>query len=229
MRVLIVEDEPLLRAELAEVMESEDFVTDAVGRLSEAREQVAAEDYDLILLDLRLPDGDGRQLLDFLHKEEIDVPVIILTARDGVQDRINGLNSGADDYLGKPFSMMELRARIYAILRRRFKLAENTIHINRLVVHLDTPRVTFGDVEIDFTHTEYRMLRYLALNKNKTVTRISLSEHIWGDQVDNRFSLEFISSHIKNIRKKITDTGATSPIKTVYSIGYQLVPEDEEL
>lgn len=229
MRVLIVEDEPLLRAELAEVMESEDFVTDAVGRLSVAREQVAAEDYDLILLDLRLPDGDGRQLLDFIHQEEIDVPVIILTARDGVQDRINGLNSGADDYLGKPFSMMELRARIYAILRRRFKLAENTIHINGLVVHLDTPRVTYGNVEIDFTHTEYRMLRYLALNKKKTVTRISLSEHIWGDQVDNRFSLEFISSHIKNIRKKITDTGATSPIKTVYSIGYQLVPQDEEL
>lgn len=229
MRVLIVEDEPLLRAELAEVMESEDFVTDAVGRLSQAREQVAAEDYDLILLDLRLPDGDGRQLLDFIHQEEIDVPVIILTARDGVQDRISGLNSGADDYLGKPFSMMELRARIYAILRRRFKLAENTIHINGLVVHLDTPRVTYGAVEIDFTHTEYRMLRYLALNKNKTVTRISLSEHIWGDQVDNRFSLEFISSHIKNIRKKITDTGAKSPIKTVYSIGYQLVPEDEEL
>ena len=139
MRVLIVEDEPLLRAELVQVMEAEDFIGDAVGRLDQAITQVGAEEYDLVLLDLRLPDGDGQELLHYMHQQHIDVPVIILTARDGVQDRINGLNSGADDYLCKPFSMMELRARIFAILRRRFKLNENTININGLTVHLDQP------------------------------------------------------------------------------------------
>lgn len=221
MRALVIEDEPMLNEALKEHLEKEEFRVDTVSTFREGAEQVFIEEYDLVLLDIGLPDGDGFDLLKRMRQKGCDTPVIILTARGELEDRVKGLNLGSDDYLPKPFSMLELTARVHAVLRRRFKLHQNRIESAGLVIELDSPQVSYQDRLLNLTRTEYNLLRYLALNKNKTVTRISLAEHIWGNEVDNRFSLDFITSHIKNLRKKITDSGADDPINTVYGLGYQ--------
>lgn len=222
MRALIVEDEPLLNEELEEQLLEEQFIVDSTETLQEARNLVAGDEYDLVLLDLSLPDGNGLDLLKMIRKYYEDTAVVILTARGEVEDKVKGLELGSDDYLAKPFAMTELRARIHAVLRRRFKINENEISVNGLLVNLNNIEVRYKGQAIDLTETEYKILRYLLLNKNKTITRISLAEHIWGSKIDDRFSLDFINSHIKNLRKKLSDAGAPELIETVYGVGYKL-------
>ena len=222
MRALIVEDEPLLNKELEEQLIEEQFNVDSAETLSKGRELVAGDEYDLVLLDLGLPDGNGLELLKMIKKYYEDTVVIILTARGEVEDKVKGLELGSDDYLAKPFAMAELRARIHAVLRRRFKIDENVISIGQLSLHLNNPEVLWKNQPVELTGTEYNILRYLMLNKNKTITRISLAEHVWGNKVDDRFSLDFINSHMKNLRKKLTSKGVPNIIETVYGIGYKL-------
>jgi len=222
MRALVVEDETLLNQELKEQLREEQFTVDAAIDFPEAEELLLGEIYDLVLLDLSLPGGDGLDLLKLIKSYDEDTAVIILTARGEIDDRVQGLELGSDDYLSKPFAMAELRARIHAVLRRKFKINDNEISIGKLSVHLDHMTVQFDGNSIDLTDTEYKMLRYLFLNKNKTITRIALAEHIWGNKIDDRFSLDFINSHMKNIRKKLSESGAQDPIETVYGVGYKL-------
>lgn len=226
MRALIVEDEPLLNEELEEQLLDEQFTVDTAFTFSEAKTQISAEIYDLILLDLTLPGGDGIDLLKMIkkyaHSDGSDTAVIILTARGAIEDRVEGLELGSDDYLSKPFAMPELRARIHAVLRRKFKITDNEISIGQLTINLDHLQVNFANQSIEVTDTEYKMLRYLFLNKNRTITRIALAEHIWGNKIDDRFSLDFINSHMKNIRKKLTEAGAPDLIETVYGVGYKV-------
>ena len=222
MRALIVEDEPFLRESLESHLNKEGFTTDAVSNKYNATELILADEYDLVLLDLGLPDGDGLELLTTIKESEADTATIILSARGELEDRVEGLERGSDDYLPKPFSMLELTARIHAVLRRRFKINDNHIQCGELTVHLDQNTVRVQGKTLDLTDSEYRILRYLILNKNRTITRFSLSEHIWGDKVDERFSLDFISSHIKNLRKKLGEVGLPDLIKTVYGVGYRL-------
>ncbi|MDR9365809.1 MAG: response regulator transcription factor [Balneolaceae bacterium] len=226
MRALIVEDEPLMADELEEQLLDENFVVDLSDTFRNAKNNIIAEEYDLILLDLSLPDGDGLDLLRFIKRLSDETAVIILTARGEIEDKVTGLELGSDDYLAKPFSMAELRARIHAVLRRKFKINENEILAGKIVLTLDQLGVFYDGKAMDFTETEYKVLRYLMLNKNKTITRISLAEHIWGSKVDDRFSLEFINSHMKNIRQKLSKVQADHHIETVYGVGYKLV-EDE--
>lgn len=225
MRALVVEDEILLNEELEEQLLEEQFVVDTALNFEQAEYLLLGEQYDLVLLDLSLPGGDGLDLLRMLKKQpesSEETAVIILTARGEIEDRVIGLELGSDDYLSKPFAMPELRARIHAVLRRKFKINDNEITIGDLSVHLDHMKVCYSKKTIDLTDTEYKMLRYLFLNKNRTVTRIALSEHIWGNKVDDRFSLDFINSHMKNIRKKLADSNAPDPIETVYGVGYRI-------
>lgn len=222
MRALIVEDEPLLRESLENHLEKEGFTIDTAERKQTAEQLITADEYDLLLLDLGLPDGDGFDVLSTLKSTGADTATIILSARGELEDRVKGLEFGSDDYLPKPFSMLELTARIHAVLRRRYKIHDNFVKAGSLTVHLDHNTVSLNDHPIDLTDSEYRILRYLALNKNKTVTRFALSEHIWGDKVDERFSLDFINSHIKNLRKKLSEQNVGDVIKTVYGIGYRL-------
>jgi len=222
MRALIVEDEPLLNEELKEQLLDEKFIVDTTETFQQARSLVEAEEYDLVLLDLGLPDGNGLDLLKIIKKNYEDTVVVILTARGEVEDKVKGLELGSDDYLAKPFAMAELRARIHAVLRRRFKINENEISIDKLLLNLNHMAVSYANKALDVTETEYKILRYLMLNKNKTITRIALSEHIWGSKVDDRFSLDFINSHMKNLRKKLSEAGAKTLIETVYGVGYKL-------
>lgn len=228
MRALIVEDEPLMAVELEEQLLDEQFTVDRAELFKSAKEYLIGEEYDLILLDLSLPDGDGLDLLRDIKKLYEDTAVIILTARGEIEDKVTGLELGSDDYLAKPFSMAELRARIHAVLRRKFKINENEISAGKLVLILDQLDVSFDGRSLDFTETEYKILRYLMLNKNKIITRISLAEHIWGSKIDDRFSLDFINSHMKNIRQKLSKVGADHLIETVYGVGYKLVEREAE-
>lgn len=222
MRALVVEDEPLLMEELVEQLLEEKFNVDTAQKLQRARDLVAGTEYDLVLLDLGLPDGNGLELLKMIKKYYKETAVVILTARGDVEDKVKGLELGSDDYLAKPFAMAELRARIHAVLRRRFKIEENQITVGKLLLNLDHMEVSFDGKPIDLTETEYKILRYLVLNKNKTITRIALAEHIWGSKIDDRFSLDFINSHMKNLRKKLSKMGASNLIETVYGVGYKL-------
>ena len=221
----MVEDEILLNEELEEQLLEEQFTVDTALNFKQAEALLSGEQFDLVLLDLSLPGGDGLDLLRMIKKQQKtsdETAVIILTARGEIEDRVEGLELGSDDYLSKPFAMPELRARIHAVLRRKFKINDNEITIGELSVHLDHMRVSIRNKPIDLTDTEYKMLRYLFLNKNRTVTRIALSEHIWGNKIDDRFSLDFINSHMKNIRKKLADSDAPNPIETVYGVGYKI-------
>jgi DNA-binding response OmpR family regulator len=222
MRALIVEDEPLMNKELEQQLLEEQFFVDSCMLFAEAKDFLAAEEYDLVLLDLSLPDGDGLDLLRFIKTHFEETAVLILTARGEIEDRVHGLELGSDDYLSKPFAMAELRARIHAVLRRKFKIKDNEIIIAGISVHLDHAQVSYKGRPVSLTDTEYKMLRYLFLNKNRAVTRIALAEHIWGNKIDDRFSLDFINSHMKNIRKKLTDIDAKDPIETVYGVGYKV-------
>ena len=222
MRALVVEDEPLLNEELEEHLLEEQFSVDSTETLQEARDLVAGDEYDLVLLDLGLPDGNGLELLKMIKKYYEETVVIILTARGEVEDKVKGLELGSDDYLAKPFAMAELRARIHAVLRRRFKINENEIKAGKLLLNLNHMEVRYDGQTLELTETEYKILRYLLLNKNKTITRIALAEHIWGSQIDDRFSLDFINSHMKNLRKKLSKAGAPELIETVYGVGYKL-------
>lgn len=229
MRALVVEDEPLLNESLVEHLGDDGFTVDSAEYYSEAQERLLGEQYDVVLLDLRLPDGDGMDILKDLRKQKLDSAVIILTAKGELEDRIEGLNLGADDYLPKPFSMQELSARLHAVLRRKFKVADNHIEIGPLRVDMDQAKVQVKGEDLTLTQTEYNLLRYLALNRERTVTRIALAEHVWGDRVDDRFSLDFINSHIKNLRKKLNNACGYDFIKTIYGLGYQLqAPEPHE-
>lgn len=225
MRALVVEDEVLLNEELEELLLEEHFTVDTALDFDQAKDLLLGEQYDLVLLDLSLPGGDGLDLLKLIKKQRKtsdDTAVIILTARGELEDRVQGLELGSDDYLSKPFAMPELRARIHAVLRRKFKIDDNEISIEGVSIHLDQTEVSYKNDFLDLTDTEYKMLRYLFLNKNKTVTRIALSEHIWGNKIDDRFSLDFINSHMKNIRRKLSDAGAPDLIDTVYGVGYKV-------
>lgn len=225
MRALVVEDEVFLNEELEELLLEEHFTVDTALDFDQAEDLLLGEQYDLVLLDLSLPGGDGLDLLKLIKKQRKtsdDTAVIILTARGELEDRVLGLELGSDDYLSKPFAMPELRARIHAVLRRKFKIDDNEISIEGVSIHLDQTEVSYKNDFLDLTDTEYKMLRYLFLNKNKTVTRIALSEHVWGNKIDDRFSLDFINSHMKNIRRKLSDAGAPDLIDTVYGVGYKV-------
>jgi len=222
MRVLLIEDEPYLANSLTKYLNNDGFNVDAVSSIRESQKALMSEVYDIVLLDLNLPDGDGLTLLEEIRSEYPRTAVIILTARGEVEDRVKGLNLGSDDYISKPFSMLELSARINAVIRRKFGLKNNRVDLDGVSVHLDEMLVQTDNEPLSVTKIEYNILRYLALNRGKTVSRISLAEHIWGNEVDDRFSLDFINSHIKNIRKKLKDAGKEQLIKTIYGVGYRI-------
>ncbi len=225
MRLLIVEDEPYLLDSLNNHLVAEGFTVDTAENARQALESIFIEDYDVILLDLNLPDGDGLTVLKRLRENHKDAAVIIITARGEVEDRVTGLNLGSDDYILKPFSVLELTARINAVLRRKFNLEDNVVAIEDIQIHLDDPNVSCCETQLPLTKIEYKLIRYLALNRGKTISRISLAEHIWGNEVDTRFSLDFINSHVKNLRKKLKEAGGHDPIQTIYGVGYRIDKE----
>lgn len=223
MNVLIVEDEKALALEMNEFLSKEGYIVEHAWKKASAEEKIFVNNYDFILLDLGLPDGDGFEVLKQLKNlKSRDDAVIILTARSAVDDRIKGLEQGADDYLPKPFSLNELLARMHAIIRRKHKLEKNDINIHDFVLDIQNRTVSFQNERIALTKKEFEIFNYLVLNKNRVVSRMSLTEHVWGDILEVNSDSNFVDVHVKNLRKKLSQFTKTEWFETVRSIGYRI-------
>ena len=221
MNLLIVEDEISLSGEIRGFLEKEGFVCDEAHTGRIASDKIFSNEYDLILLDLGLPDYEGLDLLNESIKNKSTASVIILSARTAIEDKIKGLDLGADDYLSKPFSMIELKSRILAVTRRKHGLKGNIIRIHGLELDLDKRKAFCNGTEINLTKKEYDIFSFLILNKNKVTTRLQISEHIWGDIFEENYNSNYIDVHIKNIRKKLAEFLDYDFLETVRGIGFR--------
>ena len=221
MKILIVEDEKELVDDLNEFLDDQGYIIEVAPTTSVAREKIFVYQYDILILDLGLPDGSGLDILKYVKKHKPQTGIIILTARDSLDDKISGLDLGADDYMTKPFLLSELNARIKSIHRRRNFDGNSTIIFNELEIDTDKMRVSINDQNLTLTRKEYELILYFVINKNKVLTKESIIEHLWGDHSDMFDSLDFIYTHIKNLRKKMQDMGGTDYLKSVYGIGYK--------
>lgn len=222
MNVLIVEDEKGLAQEIESFLAQSGYRCDLCQTGKEASEKLFVNQYDFILLDLGLPDYDGLDLLKEAKESNTDAAFIILTARSSTNDKINGLNLGADDYLAKPFSLPELHSRMQAILRRKHGLNRNTIKMGGFEMDILNRTFKFESHSINLTKKEFDILHYLILNKNKVITRIQLTEHLWGDILEDDYESNYIDVHMKNIRKKLSVHADPSWLETVRGIGYRI-------
>jgi len=220
MKILIVEDEPLMLENMRQTLELERYIIETAADFETASSKINNYDYDCILLDINLPDGNGLELLNQLKDLGKTDGVIIISARNSLDDRLAGLNKGADDYLAKPFHMAELHARVKAVLRRRNFDGNKTIKVGNLELNPENRAVTVEGIEIPLNRKEFDILLYLITNKSRLVTKAALAEHVWGDHIDQSDSFDFIYSQIKNLRKKLEN--ATLSIEAVYGIGYKL-------
>jgi DNA-binding response OmpR family regulator len=222
MNILIVEDEKNLAEEVASFLQSENFLCDLAHTGTEASEKIAVNLYDFVLLDLGLPDYDGLDLIGEARKNGSEASFIIITARGAVEDRVKGLDIGADDYLAKPFALIELLSRINAVARRKFNLISPDIKLDSFVINLNSRTLLCNEVVVDLTKKEFDLLQYLTLNRDKVVTRHQLYEHIWGNLLDDQYDSNFIDVHIKNLRKKLNAHADTPWLETIRGVGYRV-------
>lgn len=221
MNILIVEDEKSLAKELSQFLSKEHYLCDVAHTGKDASEKIAVNLYDFILLDLGLPDYEGLDLLKEAKVAGQEAAFIILTARGAVDDRIKGLDLGADDYLAKPFSLLELSSRMQAITRRKFGVNSNLLRFHGFELNASSRKLHFDSTEVLLTKKEMDLLHYLVLHKNRVLTRLQLSEHIWGNILEDDYDSNYIDVHIKNIRKKLSAHADTSWIETVRGVGYR--------
>ncbi len=223
MNVLIIEDEKGLADELEIFLNKYNYVCEVCFNGITASEKIAVNLYDFILIDLGLPDYDGLELLKEAKKNNPEAICIILTARAEVFDRIKGLDLGADDYLPKPFSLLELQSRMQAITRRKFGLKQNLVDLGGFVINLTDRTINYQDVEVStITKKEFDLVAYMLLHKNRTLTRSQLSEHIWGSIINDDYDSNYIDAHIKNIRKKLNVHAPPDWLETVRGLGYKI-------
>lgn len=221
MKILIIEDEPQMLENMRETLAQEKYQIEIAADYKTASSKLGVYDYDCILLDINLPDGNGLELLKQIKSHGKDEGVIIVSARDSLDDRLKGLNLGADDYLSKPFHNAELNARVKAILRRLNFEGQNKIEIGNTIINPENREVKIDNKFVELNRKEYDILMYLITNKNRLVTKAALAEHVWGDHIDQADSFDFIYSQIKNLRKKIEM--ATINVEAVYGVGYKLI------
>jgi len=227
MNVLIVEDEKSLANEIALFLKRENFLCELAHTGREASEKIAVNLYDFVLLDLGLPDYNGLDLIREAKKINSDVSFIIITARGAVEDRVKGLDLGADDYLPKPFALAELHARIMAVARRKFRISSPVITLGDFVMKTDSRKLMYGQKEVEMTRKEFDLLYYLVINRNKVLTRHQLYEHIWGNILDDQYDSNFIDVHIKNIRKKLNAHAPAPWLETVRGVGYRISTDNQ--
>ena len=225
MNVLIVEDEKSLAKEIASFLKAENFLCDLAFTGRDASEKIAVNLYDFILLDLGLPDYNGLDLIHEAKNAGSEASFIIITARGAVEDKVKGLDIGADDYLAKPFALVELLSRINAVARRKFNIANQDIELGDFVMMVQSRKLICREAEVDLTKKEYDLLQYLVLNRDKVLTRQQLYEHIWGNILDDQYDSNFIDVHIKNLRKKLNHHAPSPWLETVRGVGYRVSKE----
>lgn len=223
MKILVIEDEPQLLDNICESLLRENYLVETASDHASAIEKVGMYAYDCILLDIMLPNGSGLDVLRELKALERAGNVIIISAKDSLDDKLLGLELGADDYLTKPFHLAELNARIKAVIRRKQHNGNNSITLGNVLLDLDQRTVSIGEEPLALNRKEFDILNYLMVNSNRLVTRTALAEHVWGDNIDQADSFDFVYYQIKNLRKKLQQAAAKVEIKAVYGVGYKLV------
>lgn len=225
MKVLVVEDHDELSDSIKDYMSKEGIICEQARSVREAIDKLYAFRYDIILLDLMLPDGNGLSLIDTVKKNWSDTGLLIISAKNALDDKLKGLDLGADDYLPKPFHLAELNSRIKAIYRRRLQQGSNLIQFEEITINMDKFEASVGKELLELTRKEFDLLHYFIVNKGRLLTKQAIAEHLWGDYMDDADSFDFVYQHIKNIRKKIQQAGGNDYIKTVYGTGYKLKVE----
>lgn len=220
MKILLIEDESELRKSIKEYLYQEGYLVESAADFVKASEKAGDHDYDCVLVDITLPKGNGLEIVKQLKQSNSKAGIIIISAKNSLDDKITGLDLGADDYLPKPFHLSELNARIKALIRRRNFEGNKAMVINEITIIPEERKVSVKGQEIILTNKEYELLLFFVANKNRVLSKNSIAEHLWGDNFDQIDSHDFIYSHLKNIRKKLTEKGCEDYIQTVYGIGY---------
>ncbi len=221
MKILIIEDEWQLAQSISDYLSDEQYLCEIAADYQQALEKTELYDYDCILLDLMLPGGDGLKILEALKKDKKQDGVIIISAKNALEDKIKGLQIGADDYLSKPFHMPELAARVYSVIRRRHFDNTNIIRHQELEINLLSKTVTVNQTEVQLTKKEFDLLLYFISNKNRVVSKSALAEHLLGDMADMLDNYDVIYAHIKNLKRKLAEAGGGNYLKTIYGSGYK--------
>ncbi len=223
LKLLIIEDEKFLCENITHYFNEDGNICESCGSLACAIEKLSSYDYDCILLDIGLPDGEGFEVLNYLKEKSKNEAVLIISARNSLDDKLNGLNFGADDYLTKPFHLAELKARVVAIYRRKAFNSNNRLVFNEISINLLGRTVEVNQTPIVLTRKEYDMLLYFIANKGKVISKNAIAEHLWGDEMDMHDNFDFIYTHIKNLRKKLLDATTNDYLKSIYGIGYKFM------
>ncbi|HEU5364036.1 MAG TPA: response regulator transcription factor [Hanamia sp.] len=225
MKILIIEDEQALQESILKYLEHQGFICEAVSDFLQAKDKIARFDYDCIVVDIGLPYGSGLDLVEELKYMESKAGIIIISAKNALEDKLAGLDLGADDYLAKPFYLSELASRINAIIRRRNFSGNKVIAFNEIKLEAEAQLVTVNDKPVVLTDKEYQLLEYFIVNRRRLLTKAAIAEHIWGEEYLHVSNFDFIYSQIKNLRKKLLDAGSGDYIKTVYRAGYRFTDQ----
>jgi DNA-binding response OmpR family regulator len=221
LKILIIEDEEGLKESIEEYFTGDGNICETATTFQNALTKVSLYRYDCILLDITLPGGDGMDILKKIKENNHPDGVLIISAKNSLDDRLDGLNLGADDYLVKPFHLSELKARVSAIIRRKTFNGSNLLLFNEITIDLLAKEVKVDKLQVKFTRKEYALLLYFIANKGKVVSKNAIAEHLWGDGIDMANNFDFIYSHIKNIRKKLVEAGSRDYIQAAYGMGYK--------
>jgi len=223
MKVLLIEDEKELSKSIETYLKQESFLCESASTFDQAREKINLYQYDCILVDIGLPDGNGLDIIRELKKNQSETGILIISAKNSLDDKLTGLDIGADDYLTKPFHLSELNARIKSIIRRRNFSGKNEIIFNEIRIIPDEMQVFVNQKPIVVTRKEFDLLIFFLSNKDRVLTKEALAEHLWGEVMDSADSFDFIYTHIKNIRRKIIEKGGRDYIQTIYGMGYKFL------
>lgn len=227
MKILVIEDEGELRGLIARALRKEQFIVEEAADCITASEKLSSFEYDCILLDIMLPDGSGLELLRKLKNKDKGTNFIIISARNSVEDKVTGLEEGADDYLPKPFHMAELIARVRSVIRRGFGTTSSGISYGNVTLQSEKRSVRVDGKELELVKKEYDILHYFMLRPGHTVNKSSLAEAVWGDSIYLADSFDFIYSQVKNLRRKLQESGADIELKSIYGFGYKLIEKEE--
>jgi DNA-binding response OmpR family regulator len=223
MKLLLVEDEKELTSSISKYLTREGYIIDSASTYNEGRDRILLFDYDCAIIDITLPGGNGLDLISLIKEKYLNTGIIIISAKNSLKDKIEGLETGSDDYLTKPFFLSELNARIKSILRRRNFAGSKEIVVDEIKIRLNDSQIHIYDKPLNLTRKEYELLLYFAANLNRVITKESIAEHLWGDSADAADSFDFIYTHIKNLRKKMMDLGGKDHIRTIYGMGYKFI------
>ncbi|WP_276495732.1 response regulator transcription factor [Pontibacter litorisediminis] len=221
MKVLVIEDEEALKESIVAYLKQEGYTCDAATDYHSALLKTASHTYACLVVDLTLPGGNGLNIVRSVKENHPDTGIIIISAKNALDDKITGLEVGADDYLTKPFHLSELNARLKSVLRRRNFNGQKVLRVGEVEVQPEAAEASVAGKPLTLTRKEYELLLYFVSNRNRVLTKESIAEYLWGDHIEMLDSLDFVYTHIKNLRRKIVDAGGQDYIQTVYGLGYK--------